>query len=65
MATKKAPKRSRISKGGAPTRPVRVDFSDADHERLQGLAQARGLSKAAYARQAVLAAMKADEQAAG
>jgi hypothetical protein len=42
-------------------RPVRLDLSEADHERLERLARERGLNKASYARQAVLERMKADE----
>jgi hypothetical protein len=42
-------------------RPVRLDLSEADHERLERLARERGLNKASYARQAVLERMRADE----
>jgi hypothetical protein len=41
---------------------VRLDLSAGDHERLERCAGERGLSKAAYARQAVLARIKADER---
>jgi hypothetical protein len=40
---------------------VRLDLSEADHERLERCARDRGLTMASYARQAVLAAMRADE----
>jgi hypothetical protein len=43
-------------------KPVRLDLSLADHERLDRLASERGLSKSAYARQAVLNQMRADER---
>jgi predicted transcriptional regulator len=43
-------------------KPVRLDLTLADHERLERLASARGLSKSSYARQAVLKQMKADER---
>jgi hypothetical protein len=42
-------------------RPVRLDLADIDHKRLERCARERGLSKAAYARQAVLERIKADE----
>ncbi len=40
---------------------VRLELPRPDFERLRRLARARGLSISAYARQAVLMAMKADE----
>jgi hypothetical protein len=40
---------------------VRLDLSEADHARLEKIARARGLNKAAYARLAVLERMMADE----
>ncbi len=42
-------------------RPVRLDLSETDHERLERCARERGLNKASYARQAVLERIKADE----
>jgi hypothetical protein len=42
-------------------RPVRLDLTEADHKRMERLATERGLSKASYARMAVLRQMKADE----
>jgi hypothetical protein len=42
-------------------RPVRLDLSGTDHERLERCARERGLSKASYARQAVLERIRADE----
>jgi hypothetical protein len=42
-------------------RPVRLDLSEGDHDRLERLARERGLNKASYARQAALERMKADE----
>jgi hypothetical protein len=65
------PERSRMAKKRAnkvqtvqdirAARPVRLDLSQGDHERLQALADERGLSKSSYARMAVLERMKADE----
>jgi hypothetical protein len=42
-------------------RPVRLDLSAADHRRLERCARERGLSKASYARMAVLELIRADE----
>ncbi len=42
-------------------KPVRLDLSSADHERLERCARARGLNLASYARMAVLERIKADE----
>jgi hypothetical protein len=41
---------------------VRLDLSDKDFERLERYAEARGLNKASYARQAVLAQLRKDEE---
>jgi hypothetical protein len=60
MAKKKAAKVEAVQDANA-TMPVRLEFKLPDHERLARIAGARGLSKAAYARQAVLERMKADE----
>ena len=43
------------------TRPVRLDLSEADHDRLEDQARKLGLSKSSYARMAVLERIKADE----
>jgi hypothetical protein len=42
-------------------KPVRLELSETDHERLEACARARGLNKASYCRQAVLKEIKADE----
>jgi hypothetical protein len=42
-------------------RPVRLDLSDADHQRLEKAAKEKGLNKASYARMAVLERLRADE----
>jgi hypothetical protein len=42
-------------------RPVRLELSAGDHERLERCARERGLSKASYARMAVLERLKTDE----
>ncbi len=59
-AAKKRPRRAGSGEPAA-TRPVRLELGDADHVRLAAVAKARGLSKASYARQAVLVAIRADE----
>jgi hypothetical protein len=43
---------------------VRLELVTTDHARLERAARARGLTMASYSRQAVLAAIKADERAA-
>lgn len=63
MAVKRAKKRPKAATPGRSGRAVRLDLSEADHERLERCAKARGLNKASYARQAVFERMKADEKA--
>lgn len=41
---------------------VRLEFSEKDHERLEGLAEAKGLSMAAFSRMAVLDRMREVEE---
>jgi hypothetical protein len=59
MAKKRAKKVNTLTEKSA--RPVRLDLSETDHERLERCAKERGLNKASYARQAVLERIKADE----
>ena len=40
---------------------VRLDLTEADHERLERCARERGLTMASYARMAVLERIKTDE----
>jgi hypothetical protein len=63
------PKKSGAKKVQTTTTPVRklpkavrLDISEKDHERLERCAEARGLNLASYARQALLARIKADEE---
>jgi hypothetical protein len=42
-------------------KPVRLDLSPVDFERLEVCAKRRGLTKASYARMAVLDLVRADE----
>jgi hypothetical protein len=42
---------------------VRLDLSAKDHDRLERAAEAKGLSKASYARMAVLDRLWQDEEA--
>lgn len=43
------------------TKPVRLDLSLADHERIERSAKRFGLSKSAYVRQALFRQLEADE----
>jgi hypothetical protein len=59
-----AKKRARKMKAAEVVRtskPVRLELSPDDHERLEQCARRRGLSLASYARQAVLERITADE----
>jgi hypothetical protein len=58
---KKGTKMNAVAQAEKTARPVRLDLSESDHQRLERLARERGLNKASYARQAVLERMKADE----
>jgi hypothetical protein len=61
MAEKKTiPKRNAVQDKKV-VKPVRLELSEADHERLERCAQAKGLNKASYARMAVLDRIRADE----
>jgi T5orf172 domain len=42
-------------------KPIRLDLSPSDFERLERVAKRMGLTKSAYARMALFARMKADE----
>jgi hypothetical protein len=46
-------------------RAVRLDLSPKDHDRLERAAEDRGLSKSWYARMAVPALIKQDEETGG
>jgi hypothetical protein len=65
MAKKKAaPMPATATKKKAPNRigsPVRLDLRPEDLERLDRVCRARGLSRAAYSRMAVLERVRADE----
>lgn len=58
---KKGGKRMNAVETERTVRPVRLDLSDADHDRLEKTAKEKGLNKASYARMAVLERLKADE----
>jgi hypothetical protein len=60
VKTKKGAKMNALQTEKA-ARPVRLDLSESDHQRLERCARERGLNKASYARQAVLEKIKADE----
>jgi hypothetical protein len=61
MAKKKAAKKMQAVQEERALKPIRLGLPPADYERLERCARERGLSLASYARQAVLAAIKADE----
>ena len=66
MAKKKAPMPATIEKKKAPNRsgrPIRLDMSESDHNRMQRHAAKRGLNKASLARMIILAWL--DEQEGG
>lgn len=58
---KKQEKKVQATQQEKTTKPVRLDLHVSDIERLERVAKARGLNKAAYARQAVLEKIRADE----
>jgi hypothetical protein len=58
-ANTNSPARKRTGKA------VRLDLSAKDHERLERCSEERGLSKSSYARMAVLALIKQDEEGSG
>jgi hypothetical protein len=57
----KTVKRSTAAQAVRTVRPVRLDLTDADHERLERAAREKGLNKASYARMAVLERLRSDE----
>jgi hypothetical protein len=42
-------------------KPVRLDLAEPDFDRLERIARSMGLTKASYARMAVIERMRADE----
>src|SRR5262245_51528070 len=62
MAKKKAGKKVNAVAAGTTTKPVRLDLSMADHERLERFASELGLTKAAYSRMVVLERLKEEEE---
>jgi hypothetical protein len=61
MAKKRTGKKMKAAEVEKVAKPVRLDLSPIDYERLERCARERGLSLAAYARQAVLERITADE----
>jgi predicted DNA-binding protein len=64
---KKTPGANKMGATSTPARKrsgkaVRLDLSPKDHDRLDKAAEERGLSKSSYARMAVLAYIKQDEE---
>jgi hypothetical protein len=62
MAKKKAPPKMSATAEERDTKPVRLDLSLADHERIERSAKRFGLSKSAYVRQALFRQLEADER---
>lgn len=60
MAKKRASKVPAVEEPKV-ARPVRLDLSPVDHDRLERIARGKGLNKASYARMAVLERLKSDE----
>jgi hypothetical protein len=69
--TKKMPATPTPEVTAAPTpkrrfaNAVRLDLNDRDYERLGRIADERGLNKSSYARMAVLAQLRRDEEELG
>lgn len=61
MAKKKARKKVSSTQEKRATMPVRLDLPLIDYERLERCARKRGLSRASYARQAVMDWMNRDD----
>jgi hypothetical protein len=64
---KKAIGAKKVEATAAPTKKrsgkaVRLDLSPKDHDRLERASEERGLSKSSYARMAVLALIRQDEE---
>jgi hypothetical protein len=57
----KTAKRPTAAQAVKTVRPVRLDLTESDHERLERAAREKGLNKASYARMAVLDRLRADE----
>lgn len=61
MAKKRAVKKMDAVSAEKATRPVRLDLTVADHERLERCARRYGLSKSSYVRMALFERMESDE----
>ena len=61
MAKKKAPAKVNAVADERETKPVRLDLSLSDHERIERSARRFGLSKSAYVRMALFERLEADE----
>lgn len=62
MAKLKATRKASPVAPSRGTKPVRLDLSLADHERIERSAKRFGLSKSAYVRQALFERLEADER---
>jgi hypothetical protein len=61
MAKKKAAPKVDAVAESRETKPVRLDLSLADHERIERAAKRFGLSKSAYVRMALFERLESDE----
>jgi hypothetical protein len=62
MAKKKAAPKMTTASVERETKPVRLDLSLDDHERIERSAKRFGLSKSAYVRQSLFKQLEADER---
>lgn len=65
MAKKKAAPKVNAVAEDRETKPVRLDLSLADHQRIERSAKRFGLSKSAYVRMALFERLEADESKGG
>lgn len=61
MAKRKADPKVQAVADETVTKPIRLDLSLADHERIERSAKRFGLSKSAYVRMALFKQLEADE----
>lgn len=61
MAKNRAPKKMQAAITERATRPVRLDLTIEDHERLERCAKRYGISKSSYVRMTLFKGMESDE----
>ena len=62
MAKKRTVPKMNAVADAKETKPVRLDLSLADHDRIEASASRFGLSKSAYVRMALFERLEADER---